>query len=231
VNTLAFPSHVSYEAGAAAPLSKRFGPLAGVAALHLVMFYAIYSGMASRVVEVALPKAVYVEFVAPTQPAAAPKPVAPKVVQLAPPPLAPPPIVPVMIQTPNPNAITVPQAQPVPVEKPAAPTPVAVTVAAAPAAPAAGPRTLTTGVEYIEAPQPDYPKMSKRLGEQGKVILRVLVDEKGKANQVTVQTSSGFARLDEAGRQAALRAHFKPYMEDGRPVPVYVIVPLNFSLS
>jgi protein TonB len=104
---------------------------------------------------------------------------------------------------------------------PAAPTPV----------PDSKPKTVTTGVEYIQAPKPIYPLMSKRMGEQGRVMLRILVNIKGMPDQVQVQTSSGSARLDEAGRQAALRAQFKPFMEDGHPVAVYVIVPLNFQLS
>ncbi len=86
-------------------------------------------------------------------------------------------------------------------------------------------------MQYILAPQPVYPQMSKRMGEQGKVVLRILVNENGKPDQVTVQTSSGSARLDEAGRQAALRALFKPHMEDGRAVSVYAIVPLVFTLA
>jgi protein TonB len=61
--------------------------------------------------------------------------------------------------------------------------------------------------------------------------LRILVNEKGQPEQVLVQTSSGSARLDEAGRQAALRALFKPHIEDGRAVAVFVIVPLNFQLA
>ena len=234
MNTLTFPSYVSFQdtSNSAARLKKRFGPLAAVAGLHLVLFYGIYSGMASRIIEKAVPKAVYVEFVTPSEPSPPVETPVPKTVQLTPPPLVVPPVVPVVIQPPVQNAITLPPPQPVAAEKPAAPAVVAVTApAAAAAAQPPGPRTLSSGVEYIEAPQPVYPNMSKRLGEQGKVILRVLVDEKGKANQVVVQTSSGFARLDEAGRQAALRAHFKPYIEDGRPVAVYVIVPLNFALS
>lgn len=232
MNTLAFPSSVSYRPAGNASLSKRFGPMAGVIALHAVLFYGIYSGMASRLVAAAMPKTVYVEFVTPSEPSKPVEAPTPKTVQLTPPPLVTPPIVPVVIQTPNPDAITLPTPQAAPVEKTAAaPAPVSVQAPAAPAAPPAGPRTLSSGVEYIEAPQPVYPNMSKRLGEQGKVILRVLVDEKGRANQVVIQTSSGFARLDEAGRQAALRAQFKPYIEDGRAVAVYVIVPLNFSLS
>ncbi|MFZ3290481.1 MAG: energy transducer TonB, partial [Telluria sp.] len=104
-------------------------------------------------------------------------------------------------------------------------------LASAAAAPPAAPRTITSGVEYIHAPQPVYPQLSRRMGEQGKVILRILVNEKGLPDQVLVQTSSGSARLDEAGRQAALRALFKPYLEDGRAVAVFVIVPLNFQLA
>ena len=66
---------------------------------------------------------------------------------------------------------------------------------------------------------------------EGKVVLRVLVSESGKAGDVQIQSSSGSARLDEAGRQAAMRAVFKPHLEDGRAVAVYVIVPLTFQLS
>jgi protein TonB len=63
------------------------------------------------------------------------------------------------------------------------------------------------------------------------VVLRILIGETGQPEQVTVQKSSGFANLDEAGRQAALRALFKPHMEDGKPVAVFVLVPLNFQLG
>jgi protein TonB len=106
-------------------------------------------------------------------------------------------------------------------------------VAAAPPAPApaAGPKTISSGVEYIQPPQVVYPSMSKRMGEQGRVTLLVLINDKGVAEKATIQNSSGFPRLDEAGRQAAMRALFKPHMEDGRAVPVYVVVPLNFSLA
>ncbi|NML61416.1 energy transducer TonB [Massilia sp. RP-1-19] len=107
-----------------------------------------------------------------------------------------------------------------------------VAVASVPAPPQpGGPKTISSGVEYIQAPQPVYPSQSRRMGEQGKVVLRVLVNEKGQPDQVLVQHSSGSSRLDEAGRQAALRALFKPHVEDGRPVAVFVIVPLNFQLG
>lgn len=87
-----------------------------------------------------------------------------------------------------------------------------------------------SGVEYLVPPKPDYPLGAKRAGEQGKVTLRLLIDDKGHAERVEVQQSSGYPRLDEAARAAVLRAAFKPHLEDGRAVPVYVIVPISFNL-
>lgn len=213
-----------------AKLRAKFGPFAAVIAIHAVLFYLISSGLLHRMAEVALPQAVMVSFVAPPPPPKPATPAAPKVVSVAtvrPPPrvvVPPTPIVQVQVQ----NTITAspPSAQ-LSSDAPAAP----VMVAAPPAPPAPGPKTISSGVEYIQAPQPVYPTMSKRMGEQGKVVLLILVNEKGMPDQVKVQSSSGSTRLDEAGRQAALRAVFKPHVEDGRAVSVYVIVPLTFQLA
>lgn len=201
-------------------------PLASIVLAHLLAGYLAYSGTLKRVVQVALPATLYVSMVTPARPQPAAAPI-PKTVTLAqlPPPLIPP--VPMIDIAPPENAIRAPL-PPASVER-SAPAPV-ILASAAPAPPAV-PRTITSGVEYIHAPQPVYPQLSRRMGEQGKVILRILVNEKGLPDQVLVQTSSGSARLDEAGRQAALRALFKPYLEDGRAVAVFVIVPLNFQLA
>lgn len=208
-------------------LRAKCAPMATVVLAHAILFYAIYSGMLTRMVDAAMPQAVMVTFVTPPPEPKAPPPAAPKVVPMAkiePPamPFVPVPVVQVVVQ--QSNAISVAHTPP-----PAAPAPEA--VAAAPAPVAAGPKTITSGVAFIQAPQPVYPQMSRRMGEQGKVVLRILVNEKGLPSQVSVQSSSGSSRLDEAGRQAALRALFKPYIEDGRAVSVYVIIPLNFELT
>lgn len=225
---------------ARARLRGQFGPLALIAAVHVLVLYAIYSGLLHRVVTSALPAEVFVSLVAPFPPQPAPPlvPLVPlaEVVELPPPAVTAP--LPVITIAPLENAITLP-APVAPVAEQASPAgapaaagaATAAAPAAAPAAPAAGPRIITSGVEYIRAPLPEYPALSKRMGEHGKVVLRVLVNEKGLPEQVAVQTSSGYPRLDEAGRQAALRALFKPHMEDGRPVAVYVIIPLNFQMA
>ncbi len=213
-------------------LRAKCGPFAMVVGAHVLLAYFAYSGMMSRMVEAVLPSAVMVTFVAPPPPPKAPPPAAPKVVPVVqlPPPVLPSVPVPVVQVAPQPNVVTVTQTA-----MPAEPRPVQVATVAVAAAPAPAvsstPKTITTGVEYIQAPQPVYPQMSKRMGEQGRVMLRILVNAKGMPDQVMVHTSSGSARLDEAGRQAALRAQFKPHIEDGHAVAVYVIVPLNFQLS
>jgi periplasmic protein TonB len=209
-------------------LRTSFGPLSLVIVAHAVLFYFIYAGLLTRLVDAAMPTPVMVTFVAPEQPKAPPPPKLEPVAKLAPPvlPSVPVPVVQVAVQ---PNVITVTQAPP-PVEK-APPVQAAPVAPPAPPSVSTVPKTITSGVTFIQEPQPVYPQMSKRMGEQGKVILRILVNEKGQPDQVTVQTSSGSSRLDEAGRQAAQRALFKPHVEDGRPVPVYVLIPLTFELS
>ncbi len=53
--------------------------------------------------------------------------------------------------------------------------------------------------------QPEYPTMSRRLGEEGIVILLLTVDEDGRVTESKVDTTSGFDRLDEAALKESLR--------------------------
>ena len=224
MTTMTFPAY-SY---GGAP-GGRLGKVAVILALHAGLFFLIKNGMLHRAVQ-QLPEVVNVSFVTPPAPPAPPAPpktveVAHKVPNVVTPPL---PMLPVVIE----NTITLPPPAPRAAEP--SPAPAAAAPVSAPAVPAvtapAGPR-MVSGVEYIRAPQPVYPSMSRRMGEQGVVTLRVLVNEQGRAEQASVQQSSGFSGLDEAGRQAAMRALFKPYFEDGKAVPVYVLVPINFRMS
>jgi protein TonB len=208
---------------------RRIGPLGAIILLHVAFFYALQSGLIKKTTTL-VPKEVFATFITPERapepepPKEQPKP-KPKTVPIVKKTVAPPLPVP---DTPSPTAVTAPPsppqpAAPVATAAPADPTP-------APAAPAT-PRTITSGVEYIQKPQPEYPAASKRMGESGQVILRVLVNDKGRSDSVQIQKSSGFSRLDEAARQAVQRARFKPYTEDGKPAPVYAIVPIAFQLD
>jgi protein TonB len=90
---------------------------------------------------------------------------------------------------------------------------------------------LVSAVEYLREPTPRYPPQSRRLREQGVVVLRVVIDEQGRACNIEVETSSGYARLDRAAREAVASAAFRPYVEDGAPRRAQVLIPIEFSLS
>jgi protein TonB len=125
---------------------------------------------------------------------------------------APPAVVPVA-PTLAPPAPTVVVAAPVP-----APPPVAVTPAAYQA-------------DYLQNPAPAYPALSRRMGEQGRVILRVHVDTSGGADEVHLQSSSGYARLDETARETVRHWTFTPARRGTDPVPAWVLVPISFTLK
>ena len=101
-----------------------------------------------------------------------------------------------------------------------------------PAAEAAGPRQLPpSAVQFLVAPQVEYPRASRRLKESGRTLVSVYVDEAGLPRQVLVKTSSGFALLDEAALAAVRKARFKPYMEHGQPTAGWVVIPMVFDLE
>ncbi|MDC8759464.1 energy transducer TonB [Janthinobacterium fluminis] len=210
---------------------KQFTPLASIIILHIVLFYALQNGMLRQVVHAALPEAIMVSFVAPPEPPKPSAPAVPKTVQLSTPQprtIVPPLPLPPLTTAPSEPTITVPQ----PTAAVAAPAavPTSAPVVAAPAPPT--PRLVNVNsVEFLKELQPVYPNISKRLRESGTVVLRILINDRGQPEQVTVEKSSGFANLDEAGRQAGMRTLFKPLLENGRAVPVLVTVPINFQLS
>lgn len=141
--------------------------------------------------------------------------------------LPPPVIQHLVVQTDSPNAITVaPSVPELPVQASPAPIQPAPTIAKAEPV---GPK-LVSAVEYIQAPQADYPPMARRMGEEGRVLLQVLVNDKGRAEKVEILKSSGFSRLDESAKLALLRALFKPYLEDGKATTILATASINFSL-
>jgi protein TonB len=219
------------------PVSSRIGTLGSIIVLHIGLFYALKSDVPHQSPEPTPAKEVVATFIVPEPaPAPAPPPQQPAPKKSAPEikkaPARPKPAKPVQDTAPLPEAITEPPVTPAPVKTETVAPPVAAAPAAVPAPPApAQPRTITSGIEYIQPPQPDYPPVSRRMGEEGKAVLRILVNDKGRPERIEVQKSSGSTRLDEAARQAAARAVFKPFIEDGKPVARYAIVPITFQLD
>jgi protein TonB len=83
---------------------------------------------------------------------------------------------------------------------------------------------------YERNPSPPYPPRAKKLGMEGTVTLRVLVGENGEALEVQVEQGSGFALLDYAALGAVKKWQFVPGFENGRPVAMWVQVPVRFEL-
>jgi protein TonB len=84
--------------------------------------------------------------------------------------------------------------------------------------------------DYLRNPAPPYPPLSRRMGEQGRVVLRVLVSSAGRPDVVEVYDSSGAPRLDQAALETVKRWTFVPARQGDRPVVARVLVPISFSL-
>lgn len=111
----------------------------------------------------------------------------------------------------------------------AAPTPVAPPAPApAPPAPLSSP---VVDADYLDNPKPVYPPLSRRLREEGKVVLRVFVEVSGSVGQVEVRSSSGFERLDKSAMAAVAQWKFKPARQGVEAVGAWVLVPIVFSVK
>lgn len=168
----------------------------------------------------AMPMAMRVELLPPPS-GEMPSPVlvAPPVSQPRPEPVKPLPV-PEMTQQPGHAEPAVAEPVPtVPVEGGPAPSP----VAAAPAEDGALPDTLppTVNPAWGTRPPTVYPAVSRRLGEQGEVLLGLHVLADGRIGEVQVRRSSGHPRLDRAAIDAARRWRLLPASRSGQPVALW----------
>ncbi len=85
---------------------------------------------------------------------------------------------------------------------------------------------------YLSNPAPAYPSASRRMGEEGRVLLRVQVGADGRPTDVSIAKSSGFSRLDDIARDTVLRSwRFVPARQGDQAVAGAVKVPIDFTLS
>jgi len=83
--------------------------------------------------------------------------------------------------------------------------------------------------------QPDadayYPSFSKRSGEQGEVVVRLIIDESGSVEDVALLRSSSFPRLDRAASEIGRRYRFKPFLVNGAPARISTNLLIKFNLK
>jgi protein TonB len=102
------------------------------------------------------------------------------------------------------------------------------------ATPAATPVPVTSArfdADYLNNPAPSYPQLSRRMREEGKVVLRVVVAADGAPRHIEISQGSGSERLDKAARSAVERWRFVPARQGDRAIEAAVLVPIIFKLE
>jgi len=223
--------------------------VSSVVMFHLVALWALHTGLLRRMAEVVVPVMMVRSeppppppVVKPAEPLKPPPPVTPK----------PPPQQPVMTPPPSPPPTTPAPVAPEPAPvlaapaAPAAPAATAATVPSPPPAPAVATPAPTLAAapsapvkvelpnskaDYLHNPPPEYPPMSVRRGEQGQVLLKVLIGADGLPQKVELLSSSGFERLDKAALEAAMRWRYVPGKRGGVAEAMWYQVPMVFNLK
>ena len=93
------------------------------------------------------------------------------------------------------------------------------------------PKTVSISQAQCSVPEPIYPNLSRRMGEEGKALVRLFINESGNIEKVTLVQSSGIPRLDQAALDAGQKARCKPFIESGKPIKVTAIQPYIFQLE
>jgi protein TonB len=200
--------------------SSKYVGIGVVVFLHIAIVYALYSALQQRAKEL-IPPPIQVKNIDQVKPKdEAPPPPPPDIKMPPPPPYIPPPDIAVEAAPAATNAITTTSVKPV----------------VAPPPPAAPPAPVThTTVEPVfdkaHSREPEYPSVSRRLGEEGVVVVRVLVAEDGHVLQAELVKSSGFSRLDNAAVESMKSYRFGPGTVDGKPAQLWKTMQYRFQLT
>lgn len=198
--------------------ARRSGLLGIVVAAHIGVFLLILA--VQTVVPQIMEMPLVVDLLPPTDPKTEPKPlppVKPQTIRQPPTPITPAPLI---------------EAAGSALPAPAAPLAAPPEVKAQPPAAAAEPLTEARfDADYLRNPAPAYPAPARRLGEEGKVVLRVLVSPQGMAETVELQSASGSQRLDDAALNTVKNWRFVPARRGETPVQSWVLVPITFRLE
>ena len=206
--------------------------MGAVLMFHALAIWALQSGLLMRAVEMVVPVEVVAQIIEPPKPVVPPPPPPPVVPKEPPPPMkqavvkpappvpqtqAPPQILAVETPAPAPNAPAVVQiAPPAPLLPPSMPVAAVASPAPVPVPPVPAKVVLpSSDAEYLSNPKPVFPPMSKRLGEQGNVKVRIFIGADGLPKKAELQQTSGYERLDQAALAAVMQWRFVPGKRGG----------------
>jgi periplasmic protein TonB len=219
-------------------LNRNFAIVGSVVLFHVAALWALQTGLLRRAVEIVVPVSILSEFVTPPAPKVEPPPAPPQ--PRPPETITKPAARKVERASPAPHPVAVPDPRPAP-EAPTgiitpqpAPPPLAAPMTVEPARPAPAPARIelpSSDASYLQNSPAAYPPISKRLGEQGKVVVRVLIGADGAPRDAEVKHSSGFARLDNAAIEYVLRCRYVPGKVGGVAQAMWHEAPVNFVLE
>ena len=205
-----------------------------VLVFHALAIWALQTGLIMRAVEIIVPIEVLAQIIdlptpkvtpAPPEPLEPVKQVAAKPKQVT---QAAPSLLAVPDAVPTPNAPSVQSIAPPALYTPTVP----VAAVATPAPPAPAKIVLpSSDADYLSNPKPPYPPMSKRLGEQGKAIIRVLIGADGLPQKAELRQTSGFERLDQSALATVMKWRYVPGKRDGVAEAMWFSVPISFVLE
>lgn len=84
--------------------------------------------------------------------------------------------------------------------------------------------------ERVHDPTPLYTEEARQARIQGVVLLQVVIDEEGNVHRPQILKGLPMG-LDRSAIDAVLQWKFKPALREGRPVPVYYNLTINFSMQ
>jgi len=192
--------------------------IGGVALLHLLLLWAISSGLARQVVRLTENTVEAVLMTEAPPPPPPPKPTPPPKTppqkSPAPPPPAPTSTAPAITQAPTPPAATDTTSPPLLALKPTS-----------------GQRSCTLPQSTSHCQKPTYPPASHRMEEEGTTILKFLIGTDGRVLQSQIEKSSGHSRLDEASINALSKCQLQPGTIDGKPEQCWAQVQYTWRLE
>jgi protein TonB len=200
---------------------RRGAAFIAVVILHVLLVWAFYTGLAQKLAQKIIPPVEIAQIDKPKE-VDKPPPPPPKLEEIKP--FVPPPefvdIAAAPVETTAITQTTQVAAAPAPVQAPPPPP-----------APKASTSIKMDPKHPLKIGEEYYPDASKRANEEGRCIVQVTVAANGKITSESIQTSSGFPRLDEACLKGVHGQQVIPATEDGKPVEKTVAIPIVWKLT
>jgi protein TonB len=89
---------------------------------------------------------------------------------------------------------------------------------------------IEDGPRFVKRVQPTYPLFARRAGKEGRVVLKLSIDEEGKLMEIEVVESAGNG-FDDSAVKALKRSSFRPAMINGSPIKSRTKLPVRFVLK